>query len=769
MIVRFSILFLILVGMSVSSRVNANKWHSYLSYYQIIAIAQGDQGIFAANINGLFSYEAAANNFETWSRVEGLSDSGISAISWSGSAGGLLIGYSNGNLDLLKRNSISNLPDIRLKTSLGAKSVNHIFCEGDFAWLSCDFGIVKINLKKWEVAETWIIGPEASQITVNEIAADGQYFWAATSSGIFKASKSNPNLQDYRNWTLQVQRPEMQTCFNSIAYYNNRVYACNSGEKIYAFDGTSWMPVYPAITGIHKIRSFSTALLLVCDKRVEIITPTGQSTLAGYGMLTPASSPIFPSDALVSGSGEVWIGDRIFGLMGKRGDGSFLSFVPPSPADNYAHSLTISGNNLYVATGQDEEGSESLPAGIHRLQDNHWFSLNSYTDKNLTGIQTITNVVPSPLNPDHFMGTTRENGLLEFEGNKLIKNYNSANSPLESYNGICKTGGGAYDAAGNLWITNPAVKHQLHVIKPDGVWKSLSYPGIDNQFVAAGELMITKNGTKWIIVNNSDLFALRTNNTIDNTVDDLYKKSSVRSKFSNSETTIIKGFNQINAIAEDQNGYLWVGTESGIVVYYNPEALFGNNEFYGTQPSVNIGDGLFHPLLENVRVSAVAIDGGNRKWFGTTNSGVFLFSEDGSELISHFNTDNSPLFSNNVSSIAVNGKNGEVYFATEGGLISWMGNATEGGSNYQHLYVWPNPVRESYYGDVTVDGLLAGSDVKITDVTGNLIFKTTSNGGRAVWNGRKGNGDRVSTGVYLIFCTDSEGNQSRVIKLLFIR
>ncbi len=765
---KLSVLFFFVAGIYSSNQILANKWHSHLSYHQINNVVTGDQKIFAANENGLFSYALSDKTFETRSRVEGLSDAGISAINWTNTKKSLLIGYSNGNLDMLTGREIINLPDIKLKTTISNRSINNIYCDGDFAWLSCSFGIVKINLKKWEVAETWIIGPQAAQIAVNEIAADERYFWAATESGVFKAERSNPNLQDYHNWILQDQLPFAQNQFLSIAAFNNLIYTCDNAGHISVFDGIVWQTVLNGIKGAHKIKTFPNAIGLFGPGQMDIMSANSSVRISAYGNLNPSGSSISPSDAVMDNSGELWIGDRTFGLIHKTGDGSYFSVVPSSPASNNSRWLTTSGTALYAATGSDNQEAVPIPAEIHRLMDQHWSSFNSYSDSKLSGLKDILRVAPSPSGSDHFWASTREGGLLEFEGQSAVKFYNSINSPLQSVNGACKTGGLVFDKSGNLWITNPSVKDQLHVLKPDGTWKSFSYPGIDNQFVSAGDLMISKAGTKWIIVNSTDLFALHTGSAIENTNDDIYRKTSVRSRFSNSTTTVIKGFNQLNSIAEDHDGFLWVGTENGAVLYTNPEALFGDKEFYGIQPSVDLGDGVFHPLLENINVTSIAIDGGNRKWFGTTNSGVFLFSEDGSKLIHHFNTDNSPLFSNRVTGIAIIGQSGEVFFATANGLISWMGDATEGKSTFQKLYVWPNPVRETYMGDIFIDGLTEQSEVKITDVTGNLVYKTTSNGGRATWNGKNGYGTRAGTGVYLIFCSNRDGSQSRVIKLLFI-
>ncbi len=760
--------YLVLLACSISGAAPANNWRSHLSHFQVIAVAQGNQKIFAANRNGLFSYDPASKSFETKTTVEGLSDSGISAIQWSDSRSALLVGYSNGNLDLLIDNKILNLPFIKDKASIQKKTINRIYCEGDFAWLACDFGIVKVNLKKWEVAETWMIGPLATSISVLDFTSDDRYFWAASDSGIFRAEKSNINLQDYRNWVLQEQLPLPREQYNSVAVFNQKVIVCDLAGRIYSCDGTTWQIAFPTVTNVVKVRAFATTMVFICKEGVKMTGTTGVVTISAYDALLPANTKIDPVDALISGTGELWVGDQTFGLFQRSANQGFISHVPSSPANNDAQVLTSNGSNLYVATGVEASVSAGIPAGLHRFNGNQWVSINQFTDNKLSGLKNTLKIVPTLSDPEHYWSTTSGSGLLEFQGTKLVKQYNSTNSTLETFNGLCQTGGLAFDATGNLWVTNPTAINQLHVIKPDGTWKSLNYQGINNQFVSAGELIITKSDTKWIIADHTDLFAVKTRSTPDNTTDDVFKKSSVFSRFSNNETTLIKGFNVVNCFAEDHDGYLWVGTENGVVVYNNPDAIFGTSGFYGSQPSVDLGDGVFHPALENETVSSMAVDGGNRKWFGTTNSGVFLFSEDCSTLISHFNTDNSPLFSNHINSIAINGDNGEVFFSTANGLISWMGNATEGVGAFHNLYVWPNPVRETFRGDVTIDGLTDKSTVKITDVAGNLVYKTTSIGGRALWNGKNGNGQRASTGVYLIFCANRDGSQSKVIKLLFI-
>jgi hypothetical protein len=213
---------------------------------------------------------------------------------------------------------------------------------------------------------------------------------------------------------------------------------------------------------------------------------------------------------------------------------------------------------------------------------------------------------------------------------------------------------------------------------------------------------------------------------------------------------------------------VWVGTSAGVAAYFNPEEIWETNPFYATQPGLDLKDGIYHPLLKTELVTAIAVDGANRKWFGTRNSGVFLVSEDGQQEIENFNESNSPLLSNSVSSIAINDKTGEVFFGTPEGIISYRGAAIAGLGDYADVYAFPNPVRQDYDGDIVITGLIEDTDVKITDISGNLVHKTTSLGGQAIWNGKNLNGNRVSTGVYMVFGNDKQGEKTFTTKILFI-
>ncbi len=349
----------------------------------------------------------------------------------------------------------------------------------------------------------------------------------------------------------------------------------------------------------------------------------------------------------------------------------------------------------------------------------------------------------------------------------MVQRFTNLNSPLETalpgqpQEPYVRIGGLDFDREGNLWITNAAVPHNLHKLSPAGEWQSFALPEIANQW-NTGSVIVTKNDDKWVVVlRGHDIYVVDKTGTNK-------KHLLVTSYFNNGQNEIYNRMNDVYSIAEDNDGAIWVGTSKGVALYTVPSRIWGSDPMFATQPSLDLNDGVYHPLLATEAVTAIAVDGANRKWFGTKESGVFLISENGDSEVLHFTKENSPLLSNKIFAIAINQKSGEVFFGTDKGLVSYQGNAISGKSSYDNVYVYPNPVRETYDGPITITGLIENTDVKITDITGNLVFKTTSLGGQAVWDGTNLNGRRVKTGVYLVFCNDETGEQTQITKLLFI-
>jgi hypothetical protein len=221
----------------------------------------------------------------------------------------------------------------------------------------------------------------------------------------------------------------------------------------------------------------------------------------------------------------------------------------------------------------------------------------------------------------------------------------------------------------------------------------------------------------------------------------------------------------VKSLALDRDGQMWVGTDKGVVVFDNPPAVFSGKNFDAYTPVFER-----RRLLGNENVNSIAIDGGNRKWMGTKN-GIFLFSPDGTELVINFTEKNTPLPTNEISYITAEPKTGEVYIRTPKGMISYRGTATEGSLKQDEsvVKVFPNPVRPDFDGQIGIEGLVENAFVKITDVVGNLVYETRANGGTAIWNGRTLTGQRVETGIYLIFSGNKKGEETLVSRLAVVK
>ena len=259
------------------------------------------------------------------------------------------------------------------------------------------------------------------------------------------------------------------------------------------------------------------------------------------------------------------------------------------------------------------------------------------------------------------------------------------------------------------------------------------------------------------------MFGFNDNKTISNLSDDKYKN------LNSGEFTGGLPSNTVNAIAVDFDNEIWIGTDNGFAVLYNSENVFDAAAgSYNAQRIKLEYEGNVEYVLGNTNIVDIEVDGANRKWFATANSGLILLSADGLEVISQFTTENSPLISNNIIDIKLDQTTGELYIVTDKGLISYRTDASYEDPAYSNVKVFPNPARPDFEGPITIQGIRYDSDIKITDVAGNLVYQTTSNGGTATWNGKTITGEKVTSGVYLIWTAPNEGKGRKVGKVLVI-
>lgn len=772
---RYLLFFIVIFALTqkTGAQIAIGEWTDYQSYASAKNVVDTGDKVYCVTEGGLFSYDKTDNSILKMSGINGLSDVGIQRLAYSKENNLLLIAYQNANIDLLIGNTIYNISDVKRKQIPADKTINNIMFSGKLAYLACGFGIVVINTEKKEIKDTYFIGNEGDYLNVLDIATDGTFLYAATINGIYKASASEPNLQNYNNWVRQTSIPHADKKFNAIELFNGHIIANYvSGEwwndEMYQLNGTSWTPYlsdirYAAeisVTG-NYITISSRNMVFVYNEKNEQLRKIEKYTLAGV-----EETSINPVSACIDAQNILWIADKTFGLI-KAGT-QYERIVPQGPADNQIFSLTMNGQDLWIASGGRSGSWNNIWASpkFQLEREGNWTVFDKNTFPNPNDFRDIVCVAADPKNPDRVFAGSWGGGVLEFNNGKFVKRFDNLNSSLQTQlpnspnEPYVRIGGMDFDSKGNLWVTNTGVANVLSVYQTDGNWKSYDLGAIANKFV--GKVIVTKNDDKWILVPRGyGLYAFNSANNVGET-------QKVVARFKNDDGVFLTEMNEVHSMVEDLNGELWVGTSGGVAVFSNPEKIWKDETMYAARPGLDLKDGKFHPLLEKEIITAIAVDGANRKWFGTKSSGVFLTSTDGETELKHFTTENSPLLNNEITDIAVNQKSGEVFIGTISGLISYMGEATEANDEFSDVYVYPNPVRETYEGPIVVKGLVDDTDVKITDISGNLVYKTTSLGGQAIWDGKNLNGNRCKTGVYLVFLSDALGEKTKVTKLMFI-
>ena len=707
-------------------------WKDYQSYSSASYITEAEKKIYCVTNGGLFYLNKKDNTVNRMSKVTGLSDVGVKHLAYSEALSVMVITYENCNVDLLKNNTIINISDIKRKEIIGNKLVNNIVIKEKIAYLSCSFGLVLIDLEKEEIKDTYKIGQNGNFEGINSCAFNDNNIFVASEGGVYYADKNSSSLFDFNSWILDTNRTQnYKNIFviedsiwvgNKNSFYNNNYLFLSNNDTILKYNN----------------------LLLNTDTILN-------AKLENINFIYKDSE------------GYLWVADENNGLLKFTNSQYQESYIPEGPVRNDIYSLEYEDNTLYMCHGGHANfGTNSL------INDGVSYknTTDTWINNNRSEIGGARDILEVAVKDGYTFYASWYHGISKMKDEEFIEKYgyNNTNGVLDTVyysNNRIRISDIKFDNDGNLWGLSSEVNHPLFVKTKNDEW--FSYNMNQNKIgLFFDDLIIDQFNQKWGVIGRSGgLFVYDDNNTISDKNDDQYKTL---------KNTVGQGnlpSMGVYSIAEDLDGEIWIGTDKGIGVIYNPSSVFSGDNFDAQQILITEGEyGQY--LLSEEKIKCITIDGANRKWIGTEKSGVFLISEDGTDLILHFTTKNSPLFSNNIYDITINHSIGEVFIGTEKGLISYRSDATEGTTKQLKTKVFPNPVRETYNGIIAISGLVTDANIKITDIDGNLVFEGFAKGGQASWNGKNKNGNRVSTGVYLVFSTDINGVEKIVSKILFI-
>ncbi len=756
--------FLVQFWLVAQSQIPVGSWRMHLPGKYGAHVAWSPSKVYCSTGESLFAYKLSDNSIEKLAKINGLSDFGANAIAFSNDLNLLVIGYDNGNIDIVKGKEIINISDLKKKSLPASKAINHVLFDGKMAYLSCGFGILLLDLEKLEIKDTYIFGPGGTYLQVNSCSVLGNELYAATNNGIFRADKTDPLLVDYSRWKLITNIPNYNKAFRQVISDDNTIYAVYSspavaGDSISYLRNGNWSnfrldentDIYNLSFSRENIYVSTSNNLKTYDKNFQI-----KNTLWQYGDYGVAK----PRESLIDPSGNLWIADFGNGLIQYHANGSFVKIEPNGPSSSRIKSFFFSGNTLYTAAGGTDISYDNLynTAEFSTFSGDEWKTYFSWGHSDFMTVRT------DPKDQDLIYVSSWGSGIFTYKNGLEVNHYNDANSTLQTAIAgapYVRVWGMDFDKDGNLWASNSYVNNSLSVLKRNGEWKAFplrNYIGSE----LPGDVVVDDLNQIWVVLNKGGgILVLNTNNTPDNTGDDRYLVFKPKDAFGQFVTNVY-------TLVKDMEGDIWVGTDIGPVVYADPDKVFeGDTE--GKQPLLpRPGTDIVDPLLGKEIIRSIAVDGANRKWIGTERGGAFLVSADGDSALLQFNMDNSPILSNTVIAVGIHDKTGEVFFGTDRGIISYRSDATKAGEDFGDVFAFPNPVRPNYHGNITITGLIKDANVKITDIAGNLVYETTTLGGQVVWDGRNLDGRRVASGVYIIFCTNEDGSKTKITKLLFM-
>lgn len=720
---------MISAALHAQDNIALGEWRMHISFNEIIDVAEGNNKVFAASSSGILVVDKADKSYSRIHKLNGLTRAGIKKVAYHSQTDQLLVVYDDGTFDAIKEKKTRNIDPSQNTVLTGPKQIHAVEILGSVAYLATDYGVLLFDLTQSSIKETWRdLGPNGNTLSIRDITFTPDSAFLATANGVI-AGNLQDNLLDFARWK-RYEDEAIETQIDFISYFGSSVIAVVKNVGLYQHSISGWTRL-PTLENekFNDVRRNTSSLVISQDNKIFEVNEAFDVSQVSNVSLTSINV------AIKSGS-AYWIGDATEGLSLLEGT-SLTPLTPNGPAFNSSRDLAYyHGRIVSVAGGFSAEGvANQTPGRISIFEKGAW-----KTER--TDVYDIASISFSG-NGDLFAGSFGY-GVLHLS-NDAATLYDESNSSLINLNPPARNVNisSVTNSKDGLWVGNYGAASSLHFRGNNGDWSAYSFPILASRYPL--QLLDDGLGKVWMRLDPERGGGL--------VVYDPKKQEHVYLTENDGAGELPSRY--VYALGRDRDGFIWAGTDQGVAYFYD----------WKSDAVKPIFENRF--LLRDDKVTAIAIDGGNRKWMGTER-GVWLFDPSGEKLIANFNKDNSPLLSNRINDIEIDQTSGEVFFATDMGIVSFRSDATESSSRFSSIKIFPNPVLANFSGLVSINGLATDAIVKITDVSGKLVFETRANGGTASWNMRDHTGRRVSTGVFLIFAATPDGGESAVGKIAVV-
>ena len=757
----------------------AGRWTAHTSTREVVALSVSDDEVWVATTGGVFSFNPTTEEIRRFTVAEGLYDVQTRAIAYDARRGLVWIGYFNGVIDQLdvETGVVKTFFDVQRNDRFPSSEISRLIVRGDSLLVATSFGLVIFDPVRQEVRDTYSqLGTLAPATAVRDVAVapipDGSLgFWLATADGVAYAPLSTINLQDPSAWTVEQNvLPVPET--HSIAMFQGQIYVGTAQGLVRRESDGSYTRFTFSTRPIFDLAPLSDRLMVIDEFKLYAAFASGGWLVQAEGFLRLA--------AVVEGPDQnVWLGDGQAGLNQfaepSGSDRPVLlrgEIFPDGPFDGLFGDLTVDPDgNLWAAAvrGVPRGGFYQLDPG------GQWTNYTGRFFEALDGLGSFLLVHTDA--QGNLWSASVGNGLAQVTPEGALVIYNQENSSLRPAAGTSRfviVGGAASDKDGTLWVTNTIAAQPLHVRTTDGQWTPLPAPQCTGlaPTTALGPIFIDSFGQKWIVVLDLGNLRLSRGLIVLDTGASPTDPSDDVCRFIGERGSLGRGLpsTMITSLTEDREGRVWIGTDNGPAFVFSSTVAAQDPTAEPNWPLwADRSDGVF--VLSNLHINDIAVDPSNRLWIAT-NEGVYLLQErDGFERVEFFTAENSPLFSDVVVTLAVDGLTGVVYFGTDQGLISFRGDAINPASTKRDLFVYPNPVRiiDGVAPEIFIEGLVEATEVKVITVHGEVVAEFSARGGRVRWDGRDRNQRLVPSGIYLVVAVGQNGEGMAFGKVAVIR